>query len=82
MTYHYIHEAQKQLVLTMSLRGMKVKDIMEATGMSRMTIFRIKSNWENTGRVVRKSLDNGRPRALSTLEVSVCALLGQGCMWV
>ena len=60
----------------MSLQGMKVKDIMEATGISRMTIFRIKSNWEYTGRVVRKSLENGRPRALSFLKVSVCALLG------
>ena len=27
MTYHYIPEAQKQLVLRMSLRGMKEKDI-------------------------------------------------------
>ena len=32
MTYHYIPEAQKQLVLTMSLGGMREKGIMRATG--------------------------------------------------
>jgi transposase len=59
MTFHYIPEAQKRLVLTMSLRGMTVEDIIEATGMGRSTIFRIKSNWKCTGRVIRKSLENG-----------------------
>ena len=74
MTYHYIPEAQKQLVLTMFLRGMTTEDIMDATGMGKTTIFRIKRNWKRTGRVVQKSLEHGRPRVLSSLEVSVCAL--------
>jgi uncharacterized protein YerC len=73
-TYRYIPEEQKQLILTMCLRGMKVKDIVEATGMSRTTIFRVKRNWGFIGRVVRKSLEHGRPRVLSSLEVSVRAL--------
>ncbi|KAF8803807.1 hypothetical protein BYT27DRAFT_7108568 [Phlegmacium glaucopus] len=68
--YRYIPEEQKQLVLTMCLRGMKVNDIVEATGMGRTTILRIKRNWRSTGRVVRKSLEHGRPRVLSSLEVS------------
>ena len=46
MTYHYIPEAQKQLVLGMSLRGMKEKHIMYTTEMGRMTISRIKTNWK------------------------------------
>ena len=58
----------------MYLRGMTVGDIMDATGMGRRTIFRIKRNWKLTGRVVCKSLEDGRPRVLSSLEVSVCAL--------
>ena len=33
MTFYYIPEAQKELVLTMYLRGMTVGDIMDATGM-------------------------------------------------
>ena len=72
MTYHYIPEAKKQLVLRMSLRGMTVKKIMNATGIGQMTIFRIKSNWKHTERVICISLENGRPRILSSLEVSVC----------
>jgi len=74
MTYHYIPEEQKWLVLTMSLRGMKVNDIKEATGMGQRTIARIRSNWKSTGGVVRKSLENGWPRELSSLEVTVCAV--------
>ena len=48
MTYHYIPEAQKQLVLGMSLRGMKEKHIMYTTEMGRMTNSRINTNWKNT----------------------------------
>ncbi|KAF8954675.1 Homeodomain-like protein [Flammula alnicola] len=70
MSYRYIPEEQKQLVLTMSLRGMRVKDIVKATGICRRTVARIKGTWKSTGEVVRKSLENGRPRVLSSLEVS------------
>ena len=59
MTYHYIPEAKKKLVLRMSLRGMMVKEIMNATGMGWMTIFRTKSNWKHTGRVICTFLENG-----------------------
>ena len=37
MTSHYIPKAQKQIVLRISLRGMKEKDIMHATGMGQCT---------------------------------------------
>ena len=36
--YRYISEQEKKLVLTMSLRGMKVKDIELATGIKCHTI--------------------------------------------
>ena len=68
MTYHFIPEAKKQLVLRMSLQGMMVKEIMNATGMDRMTIFRIRSNCKCTGGVICKSLKNGRPRILLSLN--------------
>lgn len=55
----------------MLLRGTRVKDIVQATGIGRMAIWRIKSNWRRTGRVVMRSLVHGRPRVLSSLEVSV-----------
>ena len=70
---------QKQLVLTMYLQGMKVNDIVEATGMGQMTILWIKRNWKSTGRVVRKSLEHGWPRVLSSLEVSVGAFRKAHC---
>ena len=76
MTYHFIPEAKKQLVLRMSLQGMTVKEIMNATGMGRMTIFRIRSNWKCTGRVICTSLKNGRPRILSSLNGCVVQAVG------
>ncbi|KAF8816850.1 hypothetical protein BYT27DRAFT_7248012 [Phlegmacium glaucopus] len=74
--YRYIPEEQKQLVLTMCLRGMKVNDIVEATGMGRTTILRIKRNWRSTGRVIRKSmalLKSSGPRLF------ILSLLGHWC---
>ncbi|PPQ97047.1 hypothetical protein CVT26_001270 [Gymnopilus dilepis] len=68
--YRYIPEPQKELVLTMSLRGMKVKDIVDATGMCKRTVCRVRSTWKATGKVVRKPLHTGRPRKLTALHIS------------
>ena len=51
--YRYISEQEKKLVITMSLRGMKVKDIELATGIACRTIKRWRSLWKSTGKVVR-----------------------------
>jgi len=70
--YCFISAEEKRLVLTMSLRGMMVKEIVSATGICKRTVCRIRSTWRDTGDVVRRSLENGRPWSLSSLEVSVC----------
>jgi transposase len=69
--YRYIPDAQKQLILTMSLRGTATKEIATATGVSPRTISRILRLWKTTGQTAKHSLDKGRPRALTSLEVSV-----------
>ena len=69
--YRFISEEQKRLVLAMSLRGVKVKDIVSTTGICKRSVCRVRSTWKATGEVVRHSLDNGRPRILSSLEVLV-----------
>ncbi|KAF8798992.1 hypothetical protein BYT27DRAFT_7180762 [Phlegmacium glaucopus] len=56
--YHYIPKAQKQLILTMSLRGMKPAQIEQATGIGERAIYRIKCNWKSTGSPVRESLES------------------------
>ena len=71
--YRYIPEEQKKLIITMSLRGMKVKDIVSATGICKTTVCGVRRMWKATGEVVAKPLDNGRPRVLTALEVSVRA---------
>ncbi|PPQ97475.1 hypothetical protein CVT26_002823 [Gymnopilus dilepis] len=68
--YRYIPEEQKKLIITMSLRGMKVKDIVSATGICKTTVCGVRRMWKATGEVVAKPLDNGRPRVLTALEVS------------
>jgi uncharacterized protein YjcR len=47
--FRYIPEEQKKLVLTMSLRGMKVKNIGLATGIKPCTIRKWLRLWEATG---------------------------------
>jgi hypothetical protein len=70
--YRFISEEQKQLVLTMSLRGALIKNIVSTTGICKRSVCRVLSTWRATGEVVRRrSLDNGRHRILSSLEVSV-----------
>ena len=73
--YQYISEQEKKLVITMSLCGMKVKDIELATGIACHTIKRWRSLWKSTGKVVRHPLERGRPRVLTSLEVLVSVLL-------
>ena len=70
--YRYISEEQKRLVLTMSLRGMTAKAIKDATGICERSTYRVRSTWNSSGQVVRHSLNHGRPRALTALEVLVC----------
>ena len=69
--FRYIPEEQKKLVLTMSLRGMKNREIEAATGIKTRTIRRLISLWKSTGQVVKHPLETGRPRELTSLEVSV-----------
>jgi transposase len=69
--YRYISEERKKLVLTMSLRGMKTRDIEHATGIKCRTIRRFISMWKSTGEVVKHPLETGRPRVLTSLEVLV-----------
>ena len=69
--YQFISEEQKQLVLTMSLQGVLIKNIVSTIGICKWTVCRVLSTWRATGKVVRHSLDDGRHRILSTLEISV-----------
>ena len=48
---HHISE-EKKLVIPMSLRGMKTKDIELATGIKHHAIQRCISLWKSTGEVV------------------------------
>ena len=70
--FRYISEEQKRLVLIMYLRGTHPKDIKVTTGISIRTIQRLKKSWLLTGQVVKKTLEPGRPRTLTSLEVEVC----------
>lgn len=55
----------------MSLRGMKTKDIGLATGIKPCTIRKWLQLWKATGALVKRPLERGRPRVLTSLEVSV-----------
>ena len=69
--FRFIPEEQKKLVLTMSLRGMANKDIASAMGIADRTIRRLLRQWNQTGEVVKHPIQTGRPRVMSSLEVSV-----------
>ncbi len=69
--FRFIPEEQKKLVLMMSLRGMANKDIASATGIADRTIRRLLRQWNQTGEVVKHPIQTGRPRIMSSLEVSV-----------
>jgi hypothetical protein len=69
--FRYIPEEKKKLLLTMSLRGMKTKEIEDATGICSRTIRQVTNLWKLTGEVVRHPLERGRPRILTSIEVLV-----------
>jgi hypothetical protein len=69
--FRYIPEEKKKLILTMSLRGMKTKEIEDATGITSRTIRRVTNLWKLTGEVVKRPLERGRPRILTSIEVLV-----------
>ena len=51
---------------------LKNSEIAEVTEISERTIRRTLATWRQTGQVTRKPLQDGRPRILTSLEVSVC----------
>lgn len=63
-------ESVKMLLVKMSDR-MPTKDVVSATGINRWTIRRARLSWESTGRVVSKSVLQGRPPILSAGDVAV-----------
>ncbi|EDQ98175.1 uncharacterized protein LACBIDRAFT_336207 [Laccaria bicolor S238N-H82] len=67
--YRYIPPEQKQLIVTMHIRGTSTTNIEQSTGISTRTIRRILKLWNDTGRVMRQPLEPGRPRVLNSLEV-------------
>ena len=67
----FIHPEQKRLICIMSAH-LKNSDIAEVTEISERTIQRTLATWQQTGQVTRKPLQDGRPRILTSLEVSVC----------
>lgn len=66
----YIHPAQKELLVTMSTH-MKTSEIEAVTGISQRTVQRVLRIWSNTGQVVCKPNDAGRPRKLDDIDVLV-----------
>lgn len=66
----HISPSVKKLLLNMS-RIMKTKDIAESTGYSRQTVWRVRHLWETSGDVANRSIEWGRPRVLSPLDVDV-----------
>ena len=52
-------------------RGQTPAQIENATGISVRTVQRVRKLWLSTGRVVRRPLEKGRRRILTSLEVSV-----------
>ena len=79
MVYRYIHPAKKELIITMLHNGISPKLIAAQTGISPQCIRSIRRNYNNTGKVT-KGRRTGCPRALTSLEVSVCLILQYGCV--
>ncbi|KAJ7896977.1 hypothetical protein B0H13DRAFT_1503520, partial [Mycena leptocephala] len=65
----YIPPAQKRHVITMSAKGMTNKEIAAAINIGESTVRRIKRLWHTTGYVVAQPATNGRPPALTSLEL-------------
>ncbi|KAH9028438.1 Homeodomain-like protein, partial [Lactarius deliciosus] len=65
----HIPKEQKWLIITMSAH-LSNHDIAVATEISERTIRRVLKRWRETGDVICRPLQAGRPRELTSLEVS------------
>jgi hypothetical protein len=71
--FRYISEDQKKLIVIMSA-CMRNKDIAAVTGISERAIRRVIKLWKETGKVIQRPLETGRPRSLTSLEITVSLL--------
>ncbi|KAJ7916717.1 hypothetical protein B0H13DRAFT_1550097, partial [Mycena leptocephala] len=67
--YRYIHPERKKGFVVMT-NHLSTNVIAKSNGVSPRTVQRVKRIWKTTGQVVNKSLANGRPRVLSSGDVS------------
>ena len=68
--YHYISADIKKQILIMA-RSLKPLDIARVTNISVRTVYRVMSLASRTGNVVQVSHEEGRPRALTSLDLDV-----------
>ncbi len=54
-------------------QGMRPEEISQATRFGISTVYHIRKLWLSTGSVVKRALEPGRPRILTSLEVNVCS---------
>jgi transposase len=71
----HIPEAVKEQIVVMSVH-LRLRKIAKVTGISRRTVDHVLELARRTGRVVRRPLQNGRPRTLKGVhaEVRICLL--------
>jgi hypothetical protein len=80
-TFRYIPPAQKRHVITMSAKGMTNKEIAAAINIGESTVRRIKRLWHTTGYVVAQPATNGRPPALTSLDLEASTGCGIGALY-
>jgi transposase len=68
--YRYIHPERKKAFAVMS-NHFSSKAIAKSNGVSVRTIQRVTKRWRTTGQVAKRSIAIGRPRILSSIDVSV-----------
>lgn len=66
----HIPQAAKEQIVTMSAH-MRPSQISRATGISTRTIRRTMELWWKTGAVQKNSIQQGRPRKLTALDIAV-----------
>ena len=69
--FRFIPEPQKRLIIIMLEQGKSPKEISLATRFSMNTVYRVRKLWSSTGSVVKRAVERGRPRTLTSLEVEV-----------
>ncbi|KAJ7195146.1 hypothetical protein C8J57DRAFT_1034312, partial [Mycena rebaudengoi] len=67
--YRYIHPERKKAFAVMS-NHFSSKAIAKSNGVSVRTIQRVTKRWRTTGQVAKRSIAIGRPRILSSMDVS------------